>query len=65
MENTNDISYVRLCKRCKRNVTKGSICQPCKTYINNKYGPDIDWETAMEIERMQKRIMRYMEDEKY
>ena len=53
----------RICKRCNRNFSKDLICTHCKIELVNHFDSKLDWQTAYEIEKVQRRTQRYLEDE--
>ncbi len=63
MEKKTNAKKVKLCKRCKKNISEDLVCTSCKVELLNKYDSKIDWRTAFDIERVQQSAMRYMEDD--
>ncbi|MBN2612078.1 MAG: hypothetical protein JXB00_11025 [Bacteroidales bacterium] len=63
MENNNGQKKLKLCKRCKKNLSKDIICTACKVELLNNYDSKIDWQTAFEIERIQQAAMRYIDSD--
>jgi methionyl-tRNA synthetase len=58
------------CRRCRKSVISGDICQNCKNELLSNYEASNDWQTAYEIERAQLIASRYQnedleEDENY
>ncbi len=58
-----DSKKPKICKRCRKNISTDLICTNCKVELFNIYDSKIDWHTAFEIERIQRSVLRYMDND--
>jgi len=50
---------LKVCKRCRKRQSKGSICQACKTELLSNFEAAADWQIAYEMERAQLYTSKY------
>lgn len=50
---------IKRCKRCRKPVNDGPICQTCKSELLKYYEASKDWQMAYEIEKAQQLALRY------
>ena len=61
-ENGDNKKKPRICKRCKKNSAIDLLCTTCKVDLLNLYDSKIDWQTAYEIEKIQRTAFRYIDN---
>ena len=59
MEKTETDAEQKMCKRCNKHQTKDVICALCKNELLSSYGNNIDWQTAYEVEKAHRIILKY------
>jgi hypothetical protein len=62
-ENEDKKKKIRICKRCKKNTAIDLLCTACKVDLLNLYDSKIDWQTAYEIEKIQRIALRYIDND--
>jgi hypothetical protein len=51
----------QVCKRCNSNLTTDIICPSCKNELLSTFDSKLDWQTAYEIEKVQRAASRYVD----
>jgi len=50
---------VNICERCGKSTTETELCNSCKSQLTSLYNESISWETAYEIEQVEKEINNF------
>lgn len=49
----------RICKRCNKHQARDIICASCKNELLSSCENNLDWQTAYEIEKIQRIVLKY------